>query len=331
MRRREFIAALGSAAAGPAVWPLAARAQQPAIPVIGFLSSASNAPSVELTPKAFRAGLNEAGYFVGRNVAIEVFPANGRYDRLPALADEMVRRRVNLIVAGGGLASARAAKAATSKIPILFIAGFDPVKLGLVSGINRPGGNATGLSIYTTELLGKRLGFLRELVPHAGLVALLVNPLSPAAGIETDDMESAARANGFRLLALEASDQDEVERAFAVANGQRADASLISADPFFTTRRHQIVALAARHRLPMVYPWREYTEIGGLMSYGPSLTTAYHEIGLYAGRILKGADPGELPVQFPTKFEMAVNLKTAKALGLTIPETLLATADEVIQ
>jgi putative ABC transport system substrate-binding protein len=254
---------------------------------------------------------------------------NGRYDRLPALADEMVRRQVNLIAASGGLPSARAALAATAKIPILFIVGIDPVELGLVPRINRPGGNATGLSIYTTELLAKRLQLMREVAPHASL--LLVNPLSPVAGVETDDMERVARAKGFRLLALQASSQSEVERAFASAIRDRTDALLISADPFFTTRRHQIVALAARHGLPVVYPWKEYTEVGGLMSYGPGLTTAYHAIGLYAGRILKGADPGELPVQFPTTFEFVINLKTAKALGLTIPETLLATADEVIQ
>ena len=326
MRRREFIAGLGSAAA----WPVVARAQQPAVPVIGFLSSVSP-QGPEGTPKGFRAGLSEAGYFIGRNVTIEVFCANGRYDRLPALADEMVRRQVSLIVAAGGLPSARAAEAATAKIPILFIAGFDPVKLGLVSRINRPGGNATGFSIYTTELLGKRLEFLRELVPHTSLVALLVNPLSPVAGIETDDMEGVARSKGFRLLALQASGQDEVERAFASAVRDHADALLISADPFFTTRRYQIVALAARQGLPVVYPFQDYTEIGGLMSYGPSLTTAYREIGLYAGRILKGADPGELPVQFPTTFEFVINMRTARALGLTIPETLLAIADEVIQ
>ena len=243
----------------------------------------------------------------------------------------MVRRQVNLIVASGGLPSARAALAATAKIPILFIVGIDPVELGLVPRINRPGGNATGLSIYTTELLAKRLQLMREVVPHASLVALLVNPLSPAASVEIDDMERLAREKGFRLLALQASSQGEVERAFASAVRDRADALLISADPFFTTRRNQTVALAARHGLPVVYPWKEYTEVGGLMSYGPSLTTAYHAIGRYAGRILKGADPGELPVQFPTTFELVINMKTAKALGLTIPETLLATADEVIQ
>src|SRR6516162_11794056 len=236
MRRREFIAGLGSAAA----WPVAARAQQPALPVI-VLSSASTAPpgSPERTPKGFRAGLNEAGYFVGRNVTIEVFLANGRYDRLPALADEMVRRQVNLIVASGGLPSARAAKAATAKIPILFIVGIDPVELGLVPRINRPGGNATGLSIYTTELLAKRLQLMREVMPHANMIALLVNPLSAVAGVETDHMETVARSKGFRLLALQASDQSEVERAFASTVRDRADALLISADPFFTIRRDQ--------------------------------------------------------------------------------------------
>jgi putative ABC transport system substrate-binding protein len=314
-----------------ALWPRETRAQRPALPVIGFLSSASNPPNVERTPPAFRTGLNEAGYVVGENVTIQLFLADGRYDRLPALAEEMVRRKVSLIVAAGGLASARAAKDATDKIPILFIAGFDPVKLGLVPRINRPGGNATGLSIYTTELLAKRLEFLRETMPQASSVALLVNPLSPVARIETDDMEGVARASGLRLLALQASGQGELERAFASAVRDRADALLISADPFFTTRRKQIVALAARHGLPAVYPWQEYAEAGGLMSYGPSLTTAYREIGLYAGRILKGANPGELPVQFPTTFELVINTKTAKALGLAIPETLLAAASKVIE
>jgi putative ABC transport system substrate-binding protein len=314
-----------------ALWPREARAQRPALPVIGFLMGASNAPSVERTPPAFRTGLNDAGYFVGKNVTIDISLADGRYDRLPALADELVRHQVSLIVAAGGLASARAAMAATAKIPILFIAGFDPVKLGLVPRINRPGGNATGLCIYTTELLAKRLELMREVVPHASLVALLVNPLSPVAGIETDDMEGVARANGFRLLALQASSQGELEGVFASAVRDRADAVLISADPFFTTRRNQIVALAARYGLPVVYPWQEYAEAGGLMSYGPSLATAYREIGLYAGRILKGANPGELPVQFPTTFELVINMKTAKALGLTIPQTLLATASKVIE
>jgi putative tryptophan/tyrosine transport system substrate-binding protein len=261
MRRRDLITLLFSAAA----WPVVARAQQAPVPVIGFLSSVSP-QGPEGTPKGFRAGLSEAGYFIGRNVTIEVFRANGRYDRLPALADEMVRRQVSLIVAAGGLPSARAAKAATDKIPILFVAGFDPVKFGLVGRINRPGGNATGLSIYTTELFAKRLELLRETMPRASLFALLVNPLNPVAGIETDDMEGVARSKGFRLLALQASGQDEVERAFASAFRDHADALLIRTDPFFTTRRYQIVALAARQGLPVVYPFQEYTEIGGLMS-----------------------------------------------------------------
>jgi putative ABC transport system substrate-binding protein len=351
MRRRQVMALLG----GATLWPFAARAQRSPFPVIGYLSSASIiAPSLDgpvpptfyqmvrglfgiqmvlggPVPPAFYQGLNQAGYFVGRNVAIEAFSADGRYDRLPALADEVVRRQVNLIVAAGGLASARAAKAATSTIPILFIAGFDPVKLGLVNRLNRPGGNATGLSLYTTELLAKRLEFLSELVPRTNSVALLVNPLSPAAGIETEDMEGLARASGLRLVALQASDEGEVKAAFASAVRDRVDALLMSADPFFTTRRAQIVALAVHHGLPVVYPWREYAEIGGLMSYGPNLRKAYHEIGLYAGRILNGDNPGELPVQLPTSFELVINQRTATALGLKISRLLQVRADKIVE
>ena len=317
---------------GAMLWPLAARAQQQVLPVIGFLSSAPKvAPDHEPSPRGFRDGLNEAGYFVGRNVTIEPFLADGHYERLPALADEMVRRQVNLIVAAGGITSAQAAKAATSTIPILFIAGFDPVKAGLVSRFNRPGGNATGIGIYTTELLRKRFEFLRELVRPLTTVALLVNPLSPAANIEIEDMDDLARASEFRLLALQAKDEGGVEAAFASAVRNRADGLLISADPFFSTRRAQVVALAARCGLPAMYPWQQYPEIGGLMSYGPDLMKAYRLLGLYAGRILKGENPGEMPVRVPNTFELVINQTTAAALGLKIPALLQVAANKIIK
>jgi len=317
---------------GSMLWPFAARAQEQVLPVIGFLSSASYvAPNRELTPRGFRTGLSEAGYFVGRNVTIEPFLADGRYERLPALAEEMVRRQVNLIVAAGGIVSAQAAKRATKEIPILFIAGFDPVKVGLVSRFNKPGGNATGVAIYTTELLRKRFEFLRELVRPLDRVALLVNPLSPAANIEIDDMEGFARTSGFRLLTLRAKDEEEVEMAFTSAVRDQADALLISADPFFSTRRSQVVALAARHRLPVSYPWREYPEIGGLMSYGPDLTNAYRQLGLYAGRILKGENPAEMPVHVPNTFELVINETTAAVLGIKISSLLRVAAIRIIK
>ncbi len=317
---------------GAMLWPLAARAQQQVLPVIGFLSSAPKvAPDHEPSPRGFRDGLNEAGYFVGRNVTIDHFLADGHYERLPALADEMVRRQVSLIVAAGGIASAQAAKAATSTIPILFIAGFDPVKVGLVSRFNRPGGNATGVGIYTTELVRKRFEYLRELVRPLTTVALLVNPHSPAGYIEIEDMEGLARESEFRLLTLQAKDEAGVEAAFASAVRDQADGLLISADPFFSTRRAQVVALAARHRLPVSYPWRQYPEIGGLMSYGPDLMKAYHLLGLYAGRILKGENPGEMPVHVPTTFELVINQTTAAALRLKISPLLQVAATKIVR
>ncbi len=317
---------------GAMLWPLAARAQQQVLPVIGFLSSAPKvAPDHEPSPRGFRDGLNEAGYFVGRNVTIDHFLADGHYERLPALADEMVRRQVSLIVAAGGIASAQAAKAATSTIPILFIAGFDPVKVGLVSRFNRPGGNATGVGIYTTELVRKRFEYLRELVRPLTTVALLVNPHSPAGYIEIEDMEGLARESEFRLLALQAKDEARVKAAFASAVRYQADGLLISADPFFSTRRAQVVALAARHRLPVSYPWRQYPEIGGLMSYGPDLMKAYHLLGLYAGRILKGENPGEMPVHVPTTFELVINQTTAAALRLKISPLLQVAATKIVR
>jgi putative tryptophan/tyrosine transport system substrate-binding protein len=286
---------------------------------------------VRETNAAFIKGLSESGYFPDQNVVIEAHGAGGRYDQLPALAEDMVRRRVSLIVAAGGLASAQAAKDATQTIPIpvLFIAGYNPVKMGLVSSLSRPGGNTTGLSIYTTELVAKRLELLRELVPRATLVALLINPNNRVNLIETQDMEFAAHAAGLQVLVLQAGDESEFETAFATAVLDRADALLITADPFFTTRRAKIVKLAARHALPTAYPLRAYAEIGGLMSYGPDLMEGYREIGHYAGRILKGAAPGDLPVQLPKTFELTINLKTAAALGLKMPKSLNAQAEVI--
>ena len=346
MRRREFVALFAGAAA---LWPQGARSQQ--VPVIGFLSSATR--SLEFTPQeladrrrrfgdgplrpgavppSFRIGLNESGYVPGQNVTIEVHAAGGDYDQLPALAADLVRRKVNLIVSAGGLVSAQAARAATTTIPILFIAGTDPIRIGLVDSLSRPGGNATGVSVYFTELLAKRLELLRELVPGVRRVALLVNPNDFGTSIHVADMEAVTAAAGLKLAVHYVSAESEFEAAFAAAvrDPDRADALLVSADPFFTTRRNEIVALAARHSLPAIYPWREYAEIGGLMSYGPNIAEAYHEIGLYAGRILKGASPGDLPVQLPKTFELILNLGTATALGLTVPKLLYARVDKVI-
>ena len=324
VRRRELIAFLGGSVLA---WPLCALAQQPALPVIGFLSSASVRGPV---PNAFHNGLNEAGYFSDQNVIIETLQAEGYYDKLPGLAADLVGRQVKLIVAAGGLVSARAAIATTRTIPILFIAGFDPVKLGIVPSFSRPGGNATGISIYTTELLGKRLSLLLELKPRVERLALLVNASNVVSEFEVKDMEAVAAAAGLRLIVVGASAKIGIEAAFASAVDQNADALLVSADPFFSTRRRQIVALAAHYRLPAAYPWREYVEAGGLMSYGPTLMEAYHQIGLYAGRILKGEKPGDLPVQLPRKFELAVNLGTAKTLDLEVPRITFFRADHLI-
>ena len=325
MRRRELIALLGGTVVA---WPLGALAQQPALPVIGFLSSASVSGPV---PTPFRRGLNEAGYFPDQNVTIETLQAEGHYEKLPALAADFVRRQVKLIVAAGGLVSARAAMAATTTIPILFIAGFDPVKLRLVSSYSRPGGNATGVSLYTTELLSKRLSLLREVLPPgAERVALLVNASNVVAELEVADMEAVAAAAGLRMIVIDASTTNGIEAAFASAVDQNADALLVSADPFLATRRRHIVALAAHYKLPAAYPWREYADAGGLMSYGPTLMDAYHQLGLYSGRILKGEKPGDLAVRLPTKFELIVNLGTAKALDLTLPRITLLGADHLI-
>jgi putative ABC transport system substrate-binding protein len=328
LRRREFITLLGGAAAA---WPLVARAQQPAMPVVGFLNSASPG-QFALLLAAFHQGLKDGGYVEGQNVTIEYRWAEGDYDRLPELAEDLVRRQVTVIAATGGTVSARAAKAATTTIPVLFIGGADPVGAGLVSSFNRPGGNVTGVSTYTSELGPKRLELLRELVPKATKIAMLVNSENIIADRQdAQDMEAAMQAAGLPLLTLRARVETEFESAFVSASQQGVQALLVSADPFFNSRRAQLVALAARYAVPAAYPWREYAKAGGLMSYGTSLPGVYRQIGQYVTRILKGGKPAELPVQNPTKFDLLINLKTAKALGLEIPPTLLARADEVIE
>ena len=329
MRRREFITLLGGAAAA---WPLAARAQQPAMPVIGFLRSTSSADSVHLVA-AFRHGLNEAGYVEGQNVTIESAWADNQLDRLPALVAELLRRPVTMIV--GNTPSALAAKAATTTVPIVFATGGDPVRDGLVASLNRPGGNVTGVSFISVELGAKQLGLLRELRPGAARIAVLVDPKFPTTDLAerfVSEVRAAASAIGQQIEVLYVGSDREIETAFTTLVQRGAGALLAGGTGgFLYSRRERIVALAARHRIPAIYILRDYVAAGGLMSYAPSITDAYRQAGIYAGRILKGEKPGDLPVMLPTKFELVINVKTAKALGLEIPDRLLALADEVIE
>ena len=323
--RRELLAAIGGAAA----WPLAARAQQPAMPVVGLLHPSSTDTS---RLRAFRQGLKDAGFIEGENVAIEYRSADDQTDRLPALAAELVQRRVAVIAAIGGIPSALAAKAATNTIPIVCLVGIDPVRLGLVASLARPGGNLTGINILSTELAAKRLELLRALVPGATRIAVLVDPTN-AAGTDSTlrDVGAAARALGLQIQVLNASTSLELDAAFAALVSERSDALLVGSTPFLFDRRVQLAQLAARHAVPAIYQDRHHAEVGGLMSYGASLVDAYRHVGVYTGRILKGAKPADLPVVQSTRFELVINVPTARMLGLNVPQALLATADEVIE
>jgi putative tryptophan/tyrosine transport system substrate-binding protein len=324
MKRREFITLLGGAAA----WPLAARAQQPAVPVIGFMSARSPEDSAHLLA-AFRRGLAEGGYVEGQNVSIEFRWARGQYDLLPAMAADLVSRRISVLVAVGGDPSPRAAKRATSTIPIVFGVGGDPISEGLVESFNRPGGNATGDTLYTNIMEPKRLGLLRELVPGVPLIGVLLNP--SFAPYQLPQIEEAARSIDQRIFFAKASTDEQLMAAFAALTVERVGALLVAADPYFDTRRDQIVGFAERQRLPAIYHFREYAVAGGLLSHGVSVTDGYRQRGVYTARILKGAKPADLPVLQPTKFETVINLKTAKALGIKISDNLLSLADEVIE
>ena len=326
MKRRELLAGLAVTAAA---WPLAVRAQQKAMPVIGWLGMTSPGPYAQFIA-AFRQGLSDTGYVEGQNVAIEYRWAEGSYDRLPALAADLVGRKVDLIATSGGPPSARAAKNASSTIPITFIAS-DPVELGLVASLARPGGNLTGVSTMLSELTAKRLELLSELVPQAKVIALLVNPNNANAERNIEEVQQAAHVKGLQLPILKASTEEDIDAAFATLAQLHAGALLVGNDAFFLTRRDQLVALAARHAVPAVYDSREFSASGGLISYAASLTSSYRQLGIYAGKILKGAKPADLPVEQPTKFELVIKLKTAKALGLTVPQSILQRADEVIE
>ena len=325
MKRREFITLLGGAAAA---WPLAARAQQRT--VIGFLSSRSPANSLYVVT-AFQRGLAEHNFIDGTNVKIEYRWALGQYERLPTLAAELVRVPVNILITAGGGPSALAAKAATSSIPIVFAVGIDPIKAGLVASYSRPGSNMTGINIITRSMEAKRIGLVREVVPQAKVIGLLVNPNFPVTDLQVADAQQAVRSAGLELQILRAGTDQEIDAAFEIVTQRRIPAIAVGADPYFDTRRSELVALAARYAVPAIFQFREYAVAGGLMSYGIDLSDVYRQVGDYAGRILEGAKPADLPVLEPTKFQFVINLKTAKALGLDIPPTLLARADEVIE
>jgi putative tryptophan/tyrosine transport system substrate-binding protein len=324
MRRRDFITLTGGAAVA---WPLAARAQQPAIPVIGFLSSRTRGAATRFL-EAFRQGLKEAGFVEGQNVTIECRFAEDQYERLPALAADLIRTRVAVLFAGGTFGPA---KQATSTIPIVFTSGFDPVVTGTVSSINHPEGNITGISFYSGALNSKQIELLREIAPKSAEIGFLVNPTGTATAIKINDAQAAASAVKLNFHVFNASTPSDLETSFATLGRLPDAAMLVSVDPFFDSRPDQMAALAARYKVPTVYTLRDYVEAGGLISYGASITDAYRQAGFYAGQILRGKKVSELPVQFPTKFELAINLKAAKALALDIPPALLATADQVIE
>jgi putative ABC transport system substrate-binding protein len=324
--RRQFITLLG----GAATWSLAARAQQQPMPVIGFLNSGSAEPLAPMVA-GFHRGLKEVGYVEGQNLLIEFRWAENQLDRLPALAADLVGRRVAVIAATGGPVTGLAVKSTTTIIPFVFISGVDPVKLGLVASLNRPGGNATGVNMFITAVEAKRLGLLHELVPAAARIAVIVNPNSPEVDAQLSDLQAAARTNGRELHILRAGNEEEIEAVFATLAQVGAQALLVAGDPLFNGQRDRIVSLAARHRVPAIYEARTYTQAGGLMSYGPNLADMYRQVGVYTGQILKGVKPADLPVIQPTVLELLINLKAAKALGLEVPPMLIARADEVIE
>ena len=326
MKRREFVSLL---VGGAAAWPLVARAQQPAMPVIGYLNSRSRDTDTPFLA-AFHRGLNETGYVEGQNVAIEYRWADGQYDRLPVLATDLVRRRVT-VMAATSTPAALAAKAATSAIPIVFTTAADPIAVGLVDSLSRPSGNVTGVNSYLSDLGAKRLELLRQLVPNDAVIGMLVNPNYPDAESQAKDVKEAARTLGQQVHVVNADSEGDLNRAFATFIELKADALLVSLDSFFLSRREQLVALAARHKIPVMYFARDFVLAGGLMSYGSDLADSYRQAGVYTGRILKGAKPVDLPVLQPTKFELSINTTTAKSLGLSIPDRLLALADEVIE
>lgn len=326
MRRRDFIKTIASSAAA---WPLSARAQQPAMPVVGFLHYASPDKLGHLAT-AVREGLKEAGFVEGQNVAIEYRWAEGHYDRLPALAADLVHRKVTVITAGGNFA-AQVAKKATATIPIVFTSGADPIKSGLIASLSRPGGNLTGVSFIAAEIAAKRLELTRELLPQASAVAMIVNPNFAGAETEFAEVEAAGRSLGFRTTRLAASGTRELDAAFATVDKQHIDVVMVGTDGFFIDRRNQIAALAIRHRVIGIYPFPDFPQAGGLMSYGPSLADGYRQVGVYAGRVLKGDKPANLPVIQPTKFELLINLKAAKAIGFAIPEKFLLRADALLE
>jgi putative ABC transport system substrate-binding protein len=330
MKRRTFISLLGGAAAAPILSPRAARAQQPALPVIGYLHSRGPEDAAHIAA-GFRRGLRDGGFIDGQNVRIEYRWARGRFDRLPAFAQELARLPVSVMVAGGGEPAPMAAKAATSTIPIVFAMSGDPVKLGLAASFNRPGANVTGIDIFTAELDPKRLGLMHDLVPGASVVGFLAHGNFPPSARQISGVEAAARAIGVRIRVLQANSEQEIDAAFETIAKENIKALVMASSPFFDTRRQQIVALAARHAVPTIYHFREYPQAGGLISYGIDIVDTYRQVGLYVSRILKGEKPAALPILRPTKFDLVINLKTARALSLAIPPGILAIADEVIE